>query len=484
MNQPIRRVATLVTIMFFALLCAVTVVQFVKAPEFRNDARNARTIYQEYGSHRGPIIVDGTPIVTSEPVDDNYKYLRTYAQADMYSHLTGYFSVAFNSATGLERTENDVLGGTSDSLAFERIKNLFKGNEDQGGGVELTIDPVLQQRARELLGDQRGAIVAIEPESGRILAMVSTPSFDPNAIASHDTQAARDAYSALSDDENKPLINRAIGGDLYAPGSVFKLVTASAMLEDGLNPDDLIEAPTEYSPPGTSHIIRNPGQVACGDGSGEVTLTVAIAQSCNTPFAIAAGDLGADALREQAEKFGFGQPLNIPLPVTQSVFPEPDSQSSLALTGFGQWDVRVTPLEMAMVTSAIANDGSLMTPYLVERELSPDLSVVNTTSPSEFSEPISSETAAELTEMMVEVVNSGTGRAAALPGVQVAGKTGTAEVSADVAQHAWFVGFAPADNPDVAIAVILENGGDLGFDAYGSVNAAPIAQQLFEVALR
>lgn len=483
MNQPIRRIATLTCLMFLALLVSVTMIQFVRAPELNADARNSRTIYEEYGRERGPIIVADQPVVTSEPVDNLYNFLRTYQQGELYAHSTGYFSVAFNSITGVERYENGVLGGSSQSLALQRLKDLITGNAQRGGGVELTLDPDVQQAAVDALNGQRGSIVVLEPDTGRILAMVSIPSYDPNLLATHDAEAARANYDALVADETQPLINRAIGGDLYAPGSVFKVVTATAMLENGYQPNDLIDTPTEYTPPGTTHAINNPGELACGDGSGQATLLQSLRQSCNTPFAIAAVDLGEDTIREQAEAFGFGQSLSIPMTVTPSQFPDTATQAELAQSAFGQFDVRVTPMQMAMVASAIANDGSLMKPYLVDRTLSADLGVLSVTNPEEYSVAMSENTAQLMTDMMVDVVANGTGYRAQIQGVEVAGKTGTAEISTTIPPHAWFIGFAPADNPEVAIAVVVENGGYQGFGTDGGSLAAPMAQSVMLAAL-
>lgn len=483
MNQPIRRIATLAALMFFALMLSVTMIQFVRADGLVTNNWNARTVYEEYGRERGPIIVADQTVASSERVDNLYEFQRIYEQGELYAHSTGYFSVAFNSRTGIEQYENAVLGGSSQSLALQRLKDLVTGNEPTGGGVELTLDPQIQQAAVEALNGQRGSIVVLEPDTGRILAMVSVPSYDPNLLATHDSAAAEESYDALMSDEEQPLINRATGGDLYAPGSVFKVVTATAMLENGYASGDLIEAPTEYSPPGTSHSIRNPGELACGDGSGEATLMESVRQSCNTPFAIAAVDLGEDAMREQAEAFGFGQDLSIPMPVSPSLFPDTTTQAELAQSSFGQYDVRVTPLQMAMVASSIANDGSLMSPYLVERTLSPDLEVLSVTDPTEYSRAMSAESAQQMTDMMVEVVDSGTGVRAQISDVAVAGKTGTAEISATIPPHAWFIGFAPADNPEVAVAVMVENGGYQGFGTDGGSLAAPMARSVMQTAL-
>ncbi|MPV37088.1 peptidoglycan D,D-transpeptidase FtsI family protein [Georgenia subflava] len=479
MNTQIRRLATVMALMFLALMISATSVQFFQAGALNNDGRNVRVIYREYGRDRGPIVVAGESIASSAPVDDVYGYQRSYTPGPLYAHVTGYFSTAFNSLTGLEKTENDVLNGTSSSLLLQRIQNLITGQQPQGGAVDLTLDPAAQQAATDALAGRRGAVVALEPDTGAVLAMVSSPSFDPNALATHSRADAQAAWDALTADEDEPLVNRAIAGDQYAPGSAFKVVTAAAALETGdYTAETMVPGPTELSLPQTDHVIHNPGERACGDGSGEVTLQAALRQSCNTTFAQLAMDMGADALRDQAQAFGFGEPLEVPLTVTPSRFPADPTPPEVAMSGIGQSSVAATPMQMAMIAAAIANDGTQMKPYLVARELSPDLEVVSTTEPTELRESVSEGTADQLTQMMLDVVNNGTGTPAQIPGVQVAGKTGSAEISAGVAPHAWFIGFAPAQDPEVAVAVVIENGGD------GGANAGPVAKAVMEAVLR
>ena len=288
----------------------------------------------------------------------------------------------------------------------------------------------------------------------------------------------------MEEDSNKPLNNRAIGGDQYAPGSVFKLVTTAALLENdpSLNADTIVEAPTKWKPPDSDKEIGNYAGGACGNGSGKVTLRTAIALSCNTPFAILTVDMGAHKLVDQAESFGFEESFNIPLDVNPSRLPTPTSQAALATDSFGQNDVMVTPLQMAMVGAAIANDGTLMTPYLVERTYTADLELISETEPTIYSQPIRTTTAIELEEMMIDVVRTGTGRAAAIPGVEVAAKTGTAEVPGK-APHAWFVGYAPANDPQIVVAIVVENSGRAGDAGTGSAVAAPMAKQILTVGL-
>lgn len=467
MNRPLRRIGLVIIVMFLTLMVALTYIQFFAAPALNTDARNVRTLYKEFGVKRGALIAGGQEIANSVPAEGPYKFQRQYADGPLYAAATGYFSVAYTSMTGLEKETNGVLGGSADSLATQRLKELITGQSPQGGSVSLTLDPAAQKAAFDALGGRRGAVVAMEPKTGKLLALVSTPSFDPNQIASLDGSVARKSWETLNADKNKPLLNRAIGGDLYAPGSVFKIITATAMLEDGVTPDTIIEAPTTWSPPGTSVEITNTAG-PCGDGSGKTDLRTAVKLSCNTPFAIAGMNLGAEKMIETAEKFGFHQNLEIPLTVRPSVFPNTDDPAALAMDSFGQRDIQASPLQMAMVAAAVANNGTLMTPYLVDQVLTADLEVVKQTSPKEFSQPMSQTTAEALRSMMLEVTKYNH-IDNAVPGIQIAGKTGTAELGDNIEPHAWFIGFDAVENPEVAVAVFVENGG------WGYKVAAPIA---------
>ncbi|MDM8085156.1 penicillin-binding transpeptidase domain-containing protein [Cellulomonas cellasea] len=484
MNTPLRRLSLVVVTMFLALMVGTSWVQFVQADALNNDSRNVRTLYREFGNPRGPIIVAGTPIAWSEPVDDAFGYQRIYAPGAMYSNVTGFYSIV-NGRTGIESAENDVLTGSSDSLFLSRIQDLITGKQPQGSSVELTLNPAAQQAAWDALGDQVGAVVALDPTTGAVLALVSTPGFDPNSLATHDTAAASTAYKDLNAAANDPLVDKAISGKTYPPGSTFKLVTAAAALESGqYSADTVLAAPDVLSLPQTTATIGNYGGASCGSG-GQTTLSDALRVSCNTAFAQLGMDLGADALREQAEKFGFSTPLSIPMKVTESYFPpnEDLDPAKLAKSAIGQQDVRTTPMQMAMVSAAIANGGKVMTPYTVATVRTADLDVISETEPSVFSTAISAGTASTLRDMMVSVVDSGTGTAAKIPGVQVAGKTGTAETTAEQSPHAWFTGFAPANDPKVAVAVIVEHGGSTGNEATGGKVAAPIAKAVMQAVL-
>lgn len=483
MNTALRRLATVVVVMFLALLAGTTWVQFGQASALNNDSRNVRTLYREYGKPRGPIIVAGQPVAQSTAVDDPFGFQRAYTQPELYSTVTGFYSVV-NGGSQLERSMNDVLTGQADSLFWTRIQDLVTGAQPQGSSIELTIDPAAQQAALDALGGQQGAVVAVEPATGKILAMVSTPGFDPNALATHDTTAANAAYQQLLAADGDPLINKTTSEN-YPPGSTFKLVTAAAALESGAyTPESVLSAPDLYTLPGTRTTLPNFGGSSCGANQ-QTTLADALRISCNTAFASLGVELGDDAIRDQAEKFGFDQTdLTVPMRVAASRYPDELNDAQTALSAIGQESVRATPTQMAMVASAIANGGTLMTPYLVQTVRTANLDVVSEADPTELSQAVSAATAQQLTDMMIGVVQSGSGTSAQISGVQVAGKTGTAQTGVEGdSPHAWFTGFAPADDPQVAVAVIVEHGGSVGSEATGGRVAAPIAKAVMEAVI-
>ncbi|WP_199424708.1 peptidoglycan D,D-transpeptidase FtsI family protein [Actinotalea solisilvae] len=481
MNTPLRRLASVVVVMFLVLMGGSTWVQFFQAAELNNDTRNVRTLYREYGNPRGPIVVGGNAIALSTPVDDPFGYQRSYPGGEIYAPVTGFYSVVYG-RSGIERTMNTELNGSADSLFYARLEDLVTGRQPQGAIVELTLDPEVQQAAWDALGDQRGAVVALDPTTGAILAMVSKPSYDPNVLAGHDTRVVNEAWQALQAAEGDPMANRAIAGNTYPPGSTFKLVTAAAALERGFTGATELQAPVELDLPQTTSMLRNFGNTSCSP-TGTTTLADALRISCNTAFGQLGLDLGQEVLREQARAFGFDTPLDVPMTVTESHFPDQLDAPQTALSAIGQFEVRVTPLQVAMVSAAVANGGVQMQPYLVQSVRSQDLTVVSETEPSELATPITPTTAAALRDMMVGVVADGSGTSAQIPGVQVAGKTGTAQTAEEAAPHAWFTAFAPADAPRVAVAVIVENGGAMGSEATGGRVAAPIARAVIEAVL-
>lgn len=485
MNAQVRKIFVIVLGMFLALGVASTLIQFVYAPDLGADGRNVRRLLQAAERDRGPIVVAGEPVAYSERLEDSRRYQRTYPQGPLYAGVTGYFSAMNLSATGIEAAEDEVLEGDSSELFWQRVKNLFAGKERQGGGVTLTLDQELQQVAADSLGGRAGAVVAMEAKTGKILSLYSSPTFDPNPLASLDTAVAEEASQNLNADPSRPLVNRAIGGDLYAPGSVFKILTVTAMLESGVTPETVLPSPPSTILPGTETPMYNNEDAECG--SGEVSLTEAFARSCNTTFAIASEKLPARAMQDVTARFGFGDGISIPLSVTPSSFPEEPSPAELAMSAIGQFDVKVTPLQMAMVTQAVANGGAMMQPYLVDTIRDADNRVRSQTEPSVLSNPLTAEQASSINAMMRAVVDQpfGTGQSMAIDGVSVAAKTGTAETqTADgqVRANAWAVGFAPAEDPQIVVSVIVE-GDDNDPIPHGGDVAGPIARTLMERGL-
>ncbi|WP_340537760.1 peptidoglycan D,D-transpeptidase FtsI family protein [Nocardioides sp. GXZ039] len=486
MNKPIRNVSIFCLLLFLALMLNATYLQVFAANDLNERPENARVLNAAYSSERGAILVGRTPIAESEPVDDKYNYLRTYPSPFLYAPVTGYFTNG--SATGIEAAQNQVLSGDDPRLFIGSLIDLLSNKPPKGGNVQLTLDPAAQKAAFDglsALGDGvQGSVVALEPNTGKILAMVSLPTFDPNKLATHDF-AARDAtYARLNDDPSQPLLNRAIQTRLF-PGSTFKLVTAAAALESGKyqGADARVPGGSSFQLPqtsGESGLVTNEGRPC---GTSEITLRMAMEQSCNTTFAQLAIEVGAEGMLSQAEKFGFNsdylEDLNGQV---RSVFPEELNPPQVGQTGFGQFDVQATPLQMAMVAAAIANDGVVMRPYLVDEVQSADYDA-QTTDPEELSRAISSETARTLREVMVSTVDDGTASAAAIPNVSVGGKTGTAQRGvANKPPYGWFVSFAPQDDAKVAVAVMIQEAP--GHEIAGGALGGPIAKAVMEAILK
>ncbi len=479
MNATIRRTTVALGLLILALMINANVLAVIQNDELRARDGNRRQIIDEYDQQRGSILVGRKEVAKSVPTDERLRYLRVYSDGETYAPATGYYSVY--GATGIEKAENDLLAGSDDRLFVDRLTTLFSGQQPQGGTVVLTLDADAQRAAFEGLDGQEGAVVALNPQTGAILALASSPSFDPNLLASHDPTAVSENYDKLRKDPGDPLLNRSIQ-QVYPPGSLFKVVVSAAALSSGeYTPDTEIPGPAVLELPETSATISNFDDAPCL--SGVVTLTEALALSCNTAFAKIGLDLGDDALRDQAEKFGFNDRIDIPLTVAPSIYPGDLNAPQTAQSAIGQYDVRATALQMAMVGAGVANDGVVMTPYLVAEERAPDLSALDITNPEPMSRAVSSEVAGQLRDMMVTVVSSGTGGSAAIPGVSVGGKTGTAQ-DGNRSPHVWFMAFAPAEDPQIAVAVIVENGGRLGDAATGGAVAGPIARQVMEAVLQ
>lgn len=482
MNGTLKRVAVACMVMFGLLLINVNYLQAVKADEYRSDNRNFRRFFERYENQRGRIIAGNEVLAESVDTEGDIRFERRYHHPRMYAHVVGFF--APESERGIEATENKLLDGTSADLIVRRAVDLFTNKPTRGANVELTIDPRAQKAAYDSLrrAGRKGAVVALDPKTGAIKAMVSLPSYDPNQLAVPNKATVAKAYNKLDADPDKPLLNRAIE-TTYAPGSTYKVVTTAAFLaeDDTLGPQTMVDAPQNLDLPGTTVGLPNYAGAACG--TGRVTLQFALEKSCNTPFAKIGMELGYEKMKEQAAKFGIGEPMQIPLNVAASSVGKKEDLAALAQASIGQRSMQMTPLQMAMVAAGVANDGTVMKPYLVDKIVSPDGDEIEEADPDELSEAMSPDAARKLRQMMVAVVQQGTATAAQIPGVSVGGKTGTAETSDGQPPHAWFIGFAPAEDPQIAVCVFVQSGA-AGDRATGGQTAAPVARDVMRAVLR
>ena len=479
MTNQLRRVATVMLALFGIMFVNLNLIQVVRGPDLADHPANRRLLVLEYQNRRGAIVVGDTEIARSVETEGDLKFLRVYEDPGKYAHLTGFHSFVL-SRSGLEAAMNDELTGAPSEVLAENLAELLGDRAIVGNTVRLTIDANVQAAAQRALGDRVGAIVAVDPTTGAVLASYSNPTYDPNRLSAHDASAVLDAWDELRMVDNRPLLDR-VTRDRFPPGSTFKLLVTAAALERGLAPDTRFEDAAEFPLPQSNSVIANYSPGPCADGS-TISLADALRVSCNTVFARLGVELGADALVDIATKFGYNRPIPYELPTVESVIPGDLDPPSTALSAIGQRDVRVTPLHAAMITAAIANGGTMLKPYVVADVLDPSGRPVR--GPMDgpwqadgFSEqPVSPRTAQLLTEMMVNAVERGTGRGAVIPGVRVAGKTGTAEVPGQT-PTVWFLGFA---DQRVAVAVVLPNAGE---GATGGAEAAPIARAVMEAAL-
>lgn len=483
MTKELRRLSILMLLMFLALFASTSWIQVVQAETLSDNGRNTRALYDSYRVQRGSILVSGAAIASSVPSSDVFSWQRVYTDADMWAPVTGWINPALGSSTGIEQAMNQELSGTAGSQFLARIEQIVSGQPQRGSNVALTLDAVIQKAAYDALGDLQGAVIAIEPSTGRVLALVTSPSFDTNTLAAHDSGAVNDEYDRLDADPLHPLFDRAIGGDLNPPGSTFKLVVASAALSSGTyTPQSTLPNPAQYQLPQSTSVVNNASGGTCGPGD-VVTIADALRLSCNIPMAELAVELGDDAIRQEADKYGFNSRFSLPLTSTASSYPRALDDPQTALTGFGQGQVTATPLQMAMVSAGIANGGVVMNPRMVDEVIAPDLSVQQTFDDTEFGRALDQDIAEEMVQMMVANVSDGAASGARMDGVDVAGKTGTAENGDTKPYSLWFTGFAPADDPQVAVAVVVENGGGQGQSGSGNTVAAPIAKKVMEAVL-
>jgi peptidoglycan glycosyltransferase len=463
---------------FGLLLLNVTYIQAIATSKYRDNPLNPRVAASISGKERGLIVTsDGTVLARSiaDP-DDPSRFAREYPEGAPYAQVVGFSSLLFGDE-GLERVYADDLRSRSD-LTLSDVINALMGRDLRPKSLELTLDNGLQHAAFDAMGDNVGAVVAIDPKTGAVLAMVSTPSYDPEVMLAPNAAELR---NALLEDPNEPLANRAVSRT-YAPGSTFKVVVASSAVENGVaGPTTSFDDPIEFPLPGSTSVIHNYDRRACVDGTA-VTLAEAFRKSCNTIFAMLGLQIGADRLYDTAVSFSFDGPMRFDLPTQQSYFPDPSEVDApaLAQSSIGERDVRATPLEMAMVAAGIANNGDIMQPYLVGRVVDATGETLSEVTPELKTSAVSAATATIVSQMMEEVVASGTGTRATVPNVRVAGKTGTAESSTG-SPAVWFIGFAPVDDPTIAIAVLVLNGGE---NATGGSVAAPIAGEILNYWLQ
>lgn len=479
MNKQIRAVGFLMLILFGVVFLNLTWLQLGRAEELANHPSNTRLLLKEYALERGAIrSVNGDTLAVSVPTpEQQLKSLRTYPHGELFAHVTGYYSIRYGRER-LERSYNEELTGKGGVVTMQDLGDRLLGKGQKGDTLVLSIDTAVQEAATAALGNRKGAVVALDPISGQVLAMVSTPSFDPNGLSQHSPEGQQDVWVALNqDEENRPLINRAARAT-YPPGSTFKVITAAAALENGIGAGTSFPSAREYQPAQTDRVIRNFGGSTCG-GDMAAAMTV----SCNTYFARLAAEMPAGILEETARNFGFTETPPLDISSVASRLPDEDDLESpafRALTSIGQFSVAATPLQMALVAAGISNQGRVPAPKLVKQIEDARGAVVEQTSPETWKEAVSASTADTIKQMMVNVAASGTARAASLPGVDVAAKTGTAQTGEGGDESiAWTIAFAPADNPRIAVAVMVEGAGP-GSDETGGRVAAPMVREVLQ----
>ncbi|MFP5318479.1 MAG: peptidoglycan D,D-transpeptidase FtsI family protein [Acidimicrobiia bacterium] len=482
MNRQIRGLGITLIVLFGALFVQVNYLQIFAADRLNSHPTNTRAIVRDFARPRGVIqTADGVVLARSVPVDTEFQRRREYPEGALFAHITGYLSFSFG-AEGVERTYNDELVGRDQETEIRKLSDLLVKREHTGD-VTLTLSKKLQQVASEQLGERKGAVVALNPRTGAVLAMADYPSYDPNRLAAHSQAEVRAAWDELNADPDKPLLSRAFR-ERYPPGSSFKVVTAAAALASGSASIAQPVYPTLTALP----LPNSGGQTLANFGGGSCggNLPEALRVSCNTAFAQLGMDMGAEDLAEVAGDFGFRQEPPIDLPFAAvSNFPEASAFArdlpGLAKSAIGQQDVAATPLQMALVAAAIANDGVIMKPHVMAEIRNDEGEVIQTAEPEQWKQAVSASVAGQVKDMMVQVVERGTGTAARLPGIQVAGKTGTAQTGLDT-NHVWFISFAPANDPQIAVAVMLENL-PTASEATGGGLAAPIARAVIQAAL-
>ena len=490
MNRSIRRVALVLGLAFLALFVNLNIVQLAKSDDLANHASNRRLLVQEYATRRGEILAGDLVLAESvESENPTYRFERHYPQAELYGPITGYYSFYYG-ATALERTYNDALLG-KDPPTTENFVDDLLGRETEGNVIMLTIDPRLQRLARRALGGQRGAVAAIDPETGAVRALYANPTYDPNPLSQdpRNVSEIQDAWATLVNDPARPLTFAATQKS-YPPGSTFKIVTAAAGLENGMTPTTTFPDPRRLDLPDTDRTLGNFQGGSCAGG--RISMATGFRVSCNSTFAQVAMKIGAEKLIATAEKFGLDRDPVFDIPMAAScVKNDPGagcdvpalSRPATAYSGIGQQDVRVTPLQMAIIAAAAGNGGFRVEPKLVARVLSPEGEPLRELEPAR-ERILKKKTATSLKQMMIDTVRSGTGAVVGFRQAssgKIGGKTGTAETGIEgQPPHVWFVAFAPG----IAVAAVVENGGDLGDAATGGRVAGPIVKALVDDWMR
>lgn len=460
MKRSAQRIFWLITLIFFLILASMAKLVFMDRQEISSSAYNPRINYVDNSVKRGNIRDSNGDILAESIENADGSYTRNYNRSRMAAHITGYSS---KGKTGVEAAENFELQKAHNEV-LQRINNILKGEPVQGNDVVLTVDMDIQSIAGNILGSKKGAIVVMEPSTGRILALQAYPDFDPNTVAQN--------WESLRDDEDSALVNRATQG-LYPPGSTFKVITALAAIQ-------YYNDWKSFTYECTGEAVFENKVIHCYNNKvhGTVDMKKAIATSCNCYFAELGKRVGAENIRKKAEDFYFNEnyPFVLAHSISQVALQKKSEENEIVETAIGQGKTLATPLHMAMVASAIANDGIMMKPYIVDHIQYYNGDISKTTVPEKIEQIISVEEADIITDMMISCVSEGTGTAAQIYGVDVAGKTGTAE-NATGSDHSWFIGFAPANDPKIAVAVMIENANQGG-------SATPIAGKVLQAALQ
>ncbi|MFF9204655.1 penicillin-binding transpeptidase domain-containing protein [Streptomyces sp. NPDC014986] len=483
MTRHIRHAALFCALLLAALLVNAARVQVLRADAYDANPANRREVIARYQQPRGDILVGGRPVTGSRDTGEHLRYERTYRDGPLYAPVTGFSSQEYGTSL-LEDTEDGLLSGTAPVLAPLPLWNEFTRSRSAGGKVVTTIDPAAQRAAYEGLRSHKGAVAAVEPSTGRILALVSVPSYDPELLSGNGTTARR-AWARLNADPGRPMLNRAVRRT-YPPGSTFKVVTAAAALDAGVvtDLDEPTDSPDPYTLPGTTTRLTN-GSRGCADAS----VREAFVRSCNTVFAGLGVATGVAGMRAAAEDFGFNDAdLRVPFRVARSTFDPTVDRAQLALSSIGQYNTRATPLQMAMVAAAVASGGQVREPYLVERTTRAGGGTVSTAGARPVRRAMHPATAMRMRELMRGVVEEGTGTGAAIPGAVVGGKTGTAQhgLGNSGTPYAWFVSWAQREEemePRVAVAVVVEDAAANRREISGGGTAAPIARAVMEAVL-